>query len=104
MPDEKIDDVVWAEIDRAFSEPVTKNDDTDAYAPTQTLAELFRHEGYDGITYKSAFGDDAYSVALFDLESAEQFDGQLYETEKVDFTFETIGNPYYVTPKKPGAM
>jgi hypothetical protein len=50
MPDEKIDDVVWAEIDRAFSEPVTKNDDTDAYAPTQTLAELFRHEGYDGIT------------------------------------------------------
>jgi hypothetical protein len=37
----KIDDVVWAEIDRAFSEPVTKNDDSDAYAPTQTLVELF---------------------------------------------------------------
>ncbi|MGB9118171.1 RES family NAD+ phosphorylase [Bradyrhizobium sp.] len=99
LHDEQIDDVVWAAIDRAFSEPVTKNDDSADYAPTQTIAELFCHEGYDGIAYKSAFGEDAYTMALFNLESAEQLDGQLYTARQLDFMFEQEGNPYFVRRK-----
>jgi len=96
---DKIDEIVWAEIDRAFAEPVTRTDDTAEYAATQTLAELFRNEGYDGVAYKSAFGEDGYSVALFDLDSARQLDGALFKTRSVEFTFEASGNPYFITGK-----
>src|SRR5262249_30685866 len=65
-PENEIDDIVWAGIDYAFAEPVTPTDDTAEYAATQTIAELFRSNGYDGIEYKSAFGTDAFSIALFD--------------------------------------
>jgi RES domain-containing protein len=55
IPPEKVDQVVWAAIDGAFAEPVTRTDDTADYAATQTIAELFRSEGYDGVVYKSVF-------------------------------------------------
>jgi RES domain len=54
------------------------------YSPTQTIAELFRSEGYDGVAYKSAFGEDAYSIALFDIDSAKQLNGAIYKTKSVD--------------------
>ena len=44
---------VWAHIDKAFSEPVTADESTADYAPTQILAEAFRGHGYDGVIYKS---------------------------------------------------
>jgi hypothetical protein len=78
---------------------VTRTDDTSEYAATQTIAELFRNEGYDGIAYKSAFGEDGYSVALFDLDSARQLDGAVFKTKSVAFTFEENGNPYFITGK-----
>jgi len=85
-PDE-FEQIVWAAIDTAFSEPVTPSDDVADYAATQTLAELFRNEGYDGIAYKSAFGAKAFSVALFDLDCAKQLNGQLHSAESVEFKF-----------------
>ena len=37
--------IVWNDIDRAFSRPVTTSDSVADYAPTQILAELFKREG-----------------------------------------------------------
>jgi len=85
-PDE-FEKIVWAAIDSAFSAPVTEADDAADYAPTQVLAELFRSEGYDGVAYKSAFGDDGFNVALFDLDSARQLNGALHEVRSVKFEF-----------------
>jgi RES domain len=85
-PDE-FEKIVWAAIDSAFSAPVTEADDVADYAPTQVLAELFRSEGYDGVAYKSAFGDDGFSVALFELDSARQLNGALHEVKSVKFEF-----------------
>ena len=48
---------VWVEIDCAFSHPTTLSDDAADYVPTQILAELFRDTGYDGIVYRSHFGE-----------------------------------------------
>ena len=62
---------VWSDIDRAFSTPVDRSDDAAEYAPTQILAELFRSLGYDGVAYKSAFGEDGYNVAIFNIEDFE---------------------------------
>jgi RES domain len=100
VPPDKVDEIVWAAIDQAFARPTTKADDTAEYAATQILAELFKSEGYDGAAYKSAFGDDGYSVALFDLGSAQQVNGTLHETKSVEFEFRQSGNSYYVSSKR----
>ncbi|WP_316227148.1 MULTISPECIES: RES family NAD+ phosphorylase [unclassified Bradyrhizobium] len=100
IPPEKFDQIVWAAIDRAFSEPTTRADDTAEYTPTQVLAEFFESEGYDGVAYKSAFGEDGFNIALFDLGAAIQVNGSLYETKSVKFEFEEMGNPYFITHKK----
>lgn len=84
---EKIEKVVWAYIDHAFSQPVTRSDNTAHYAATQILAEVFRSEGYDGIIYRSAFSADGYNVALFDLNCADQIDSSLYEVKNAIFEF-----------------
>jgi len=68
---EEIEKAVWSDIDRAFSAPADRSDDAAEYAPTQILAELFRSLGYDGVAYKSAFGEDGYNVAIFDIDNFE---------------------------------
>ena len=90
------DKAVWTDIDHAFSKPVTRSDDTADYAATQILAELFRAEGYDGVAYKSAFGDDGYNIALFDIECANQLNGFLFEARNATFEFVEAANPYFL--------
>ena len=67
----KTTEYVWKTVDRAFSKPVTLQDDTADYAPTQIISERFRSEGYDGVYYKSALNEKGYNVALFDIGSAQ---------------------------------
>ena len=87
---------VWTQIDHAFSEPMTSQDDTADYVPTQVIAELFKREGFDGIVYKSAFGDDGYNIALFNLDHAKLISCCLYEVESAEFSFKETDNPYWV--------
>lgn len=87
---------VWTHIDRAFSRPVERSDDSADYMPTQIIAELFKREGFDGIAYKSAFGEDGYNVVLFDLDSAEVHSGHLFDVKSVNFQFEESDNPYFI--------
>jgi hypothetical protein len=83
----EVEDVVWTDIDHAFSEPVTENDNLPDYIPTQILAEVFKAEGYGGIAYKSMLTEDGYNLAFFDPSILKQILGELYETEKVQFKF-----------------
>lgn len=82
---------VWADIDKAFCEPVGENDSGADYAPTQILAETFRRQGYDGIAYKSGLGK-GYNVALFDINAADLVNRFLYEVKCVAFRFKEAGN------------
>ena len=101
--DEKRDTAVWSDIDRAFSKPVTRSDDTDEYVATQILAELFRDTGFDGIAYRSAFGEKSMNIALFDLAVAELRSCQLYEVTQAHLNFQERDNPYWVrTARKAG--
>ena len=86
----------WSHIDRAFSEPVDRSDDTAEYAPTQVLAELFRSLGFDGVAYKSAFGTNGFNIALFDVDAAVQLNGFLFKVKGVALDFEEAANPYFV--------
>jgi len=90
---------VWTDIDKAFSEPVTNNDSSPDYAPTQILSELFRHHGYDGVVYKSSLGKGR-NVVLFDINAADLLNCYLYKVESVSFKFEQSGNPYYIRSDK----
>jgi hypothetical protein len=87
--------IVWGDINRAFSEPVTRNDDVAEYAPTQVLAEAFRCAGYHGIVYSSKLGIGK-NVAFFDLNAAELANCHLYRVEAVNLKFSMAANPYYM--------
>ena len=94
--------IVWSDIDRAFTKPVTRSDDSGAYVATQILVELFRNEGFDGIAYGSAFGEQSTNLALFDLNCAELKYCQLHEATSLKMNFRERDNPYWVRQSQTG--
>lgn len=92
----KKEEINWTNIDKAFSKPTTSQDDTAEYVPTQIIAELFKNEGYDGLAYKSAFGDVGYNLALFDLDCAVLRTCRLFVAKSLTFEFDESDNPYWV--------
>lgn len=91
----KKEKTVWADIDRAFSKPVTVNDEVADYAPTQIIAELFKSKGLDGIAYSSSFAAGA-NITLFDIKSANLVNCSLYEVKDIAFDFQTDSTGYSV--------
>lgn len=92
---------VWAHIDRAFSEPVSPDESTADYAPTQILAEAFRSHGYDGVLYKSLLGK-GLNVTLFDIDTAALVNCFLYQVKSVTFQFDEAANPYFISKNSEG--
>ncbi len=93
-PNPKVREIaVWGDIDRAFSTPVTPNESTADYVPTQIIAELFKNSGFDGIAYRSSLGE-GHNIVLFDLDSADFINCTLYKTEKVSFKFIPYSDTY----------
>lgn len=83
---------VWRDIDRSFSEPVTADDMSADYVPTQVLAEFFKCNGFDGVVYKSLLGG-GFNIALFDLSAANIIDCSLQIARRVSFEFGEAGKP-----------
>jgi hypothetical protein len=92
-----IEKAVWSDINRAFAEPMTRSDDSADYVATQILAELFKKEGFDGIVYKSNFGEEGYNIALFDIAAADLINCVLYQVDSIEFKFSQADNMYYIT-------
>ena len=99
-PEER-NEAVWASIDRAFAEPMTRSDDLADYAPTQILAELFKQAGLDGVVYKSNFGEEAFNVALFDPDAADLINCGLFEVKAIHMEFKEADEFYHVTRPAP---
>ena len=89
---------VWAHIDKAFAEPTSRSDDVADYAPTQILAEVFRDQDYDGVVYKSVFGDKGYNIALFDLSAAIMLTCGLFKAKKAAYEFVQQDDEYFIQP------
>jgi hypothetical protein len=81
-------DSIWHHINEAFSRPVTtvSDDGVADYAPTQILAEVFRHESFDGIRYHSGLGT-GQNIALFDVGSAAITGCSVFEVQSVTYSF-----------------
>lgn len=91
------EDGIWIAIDRAFATPVSKEDESKDYIPTQIITELFKSEGYDGIMYKSLLSDDGFNLALFDLNDAKVVHCALYKLDSIKFAFNSTGTEYFVS-------
>jgi hypothetical protein len=81
---------VWEDINSAFAEQIVRSDRTGDYAATQILAELFKRERADGLTYKSAFSEQGFNLAIFNLEGAHLMESALFTVEKANFEFKPI--------------
>jgi hypothetical protein len=78
-----IEKAVWSDINRAFSKPADRGDDSLDYVPTQILAETFKREGFGGIAYKSSYGKEGVNIALFDIGGADPINYSLYSIDDV---------------------
>jgi RES domain-containing protein len=92
---EKSTKAVWVDIDNAFSCPVTLSDDAADYVPTQILAEFFRSVGYDGVIYRSQFGEKGYNLALFNVADAEAINCAPCEVTAIEVKFQVVGNRWF---------
>ena len=82
LSNSEIEEFIWSQIDWAFSIPVDPSDEEADYVPTQILAELFKANNYDGIIYNSLFAEGK-DLVLFDVNSAEILNCQLYRITKI---------------------
>jgi hypothetical protein len=88
--------VIWGGINKAFTKPHQRTDQSMDYIPTQKIAEFFKNHGFDGLQYKSALGV-GYNIALFDLSLAEQADCSLFDVQSIQYSFEPIEGAKYKT-------
>ena len=86
---------VWTSIDNAFSFPANSALDTADYAPTQVLAELFMHAGFEAILYRSQFDENGSNVVVFNAEDVEIINCAPVAVTKVHIEFKGLGNPWY---------
>ena len=92
---EEKENAVWTDIDAAFSRPIMAHGDSAEYVPTQILAELFRSLNYEGLIYRSNFGEAGYNIAIFDLDAAQAVNAAPYHVTGVKVFFEECGNRWY---------
>jgi hypothetical protein len=84
---------IWGDINSAFSQPISPNESTMKYLPTQYLSEIFKTSGYDGIAYKSSLSEDGYNICLFSPDKARCIACNLFEINKIRYEFEKSANP-----------
>ena len=96
--------MVWGDIGYGMSKPVTAEDSSLSYVPTQIIAESLRNHGLDGIAYKSLLTEDGVNIAIFNTNDADLVACGLMETRAIQFTFEQCDNPYFVRQKSAPAV
>lgn len=96
---EEIGDAIWSKIGSSFSKPVSNNDSSSDYVPTQVLAELFKSENFDGICFKSGMRE-GLNYLLFDIESADFIKSTVMETKSISYEFSEFTDHYRLQEKQ----
>ena len=87
------DYLVWRNIDREFSKPVSTEDDLLEYLPTQYLADLFKSAGYDGVKYNSSVIRKGYNLLIFNIRVAKCNKCRLYSVSELIYKARAFGRP-----------
>ncbi len=101
LTSEETEKIVWSDINSAFSKPVERADDSLDYIPTQIITETFKLNGFDGIAYKSSYGEDGFNVALFDVAAADVINYGLYRIKDVSVTLAEQHTRHFVSKYYP---
>ena len=54
-----------------------------------------RESGYEGLVYRSQFGESGHNIALFDVQDADIINAAPYQVTSIDVKFEETGNRWY---------
>jgi len=84
---EEWNDQLWFQINKLFSQPVLNEPHNALYVPTQILSELFNHEGFDGLYFKSHLGT-GINYVIFEPANVDMTNCVLKYTQKVEYSFE----------------
>ncbi len=86
---------LFAALSEMYSTPVTEDDDTLEYIPTQYIAEYAKKRGYDGIIFKSSLTPewneteaDRYNVVIFSYDKCRASRSNLVEIKEVCYKIE----------------
>ena len=98
IPPRDREGIIWGDINWEFSRPVDPSESHADYVPTQIVAELFRHHGYDGVVYSSSVAK-GHNVAFFDTDAAKLTMCELHTIDTIEYRTSEIANPYYIDSK-----
>lgn len=77
---------LFEDLSELYCTPVTEEDDTLEYIPTQYIAEYVKNKGYDGLAFKSSLtpewnetGADRYNVVVFSYDKCQAVRSNLVE-------------------------
>jgi len=83
---EKKERRIWYDIARDFSTPVIVSEVGIKYIPTQFIAEILKHNKYDGVFYKSSLSETGYNLVLFDdILTINVYKTQLYYLNQIQY-------------------
>ena len=71
-------------LSQLYSKPVTEDDDTLDYIPTQYIAEFVKEKKYDGIVFRSSqyYDEDNVNVVIFNYNKCEVTGSVVYKVEQ----------------------
>ena len=83
MEDKKIN--LFSDLSYLFSKPITDEDETEDYIPTQFIAEYAKNLGYDGLVYKSSLVPELnrlevhpYNIVVFNYKRCRAIKSNLF--------------------------
>jgi hypothetical protein len=81
--------LLLSHLNIALSSPVRRTDSEIEYVPTQYLAEVIAHSGYDGICFRSAMRKQGTNIVLFDPGKLEVLEagGKVVTIDSIEFGY-----------------
>jgi len=84
---------VLSNINKAFSFPISTEDQNIEYIPTQIISEYFKINGFDGIKYSSMLSS-GNNFALFNINDAIPIKGIVLSVNKISYEYDKISDLY----------
>lgn len=85
----QVNQLIWHDIDKAFSQPVEQADEVADYAPTQIIAEFIKSRGYDCIRFKSSVGEGD-NIVLFDQKNVDFVESHVVNVKNISLQIECV--------------
>ncbi len=83
---EKLTDVVFTTISNIYSR--LNSGLPEKYLPTQALSEYLKHQGFDGIRFRSSLHENGVNIVLFDTNSCNFITSEVYQVQGMQYSIQ----------------